>query len=94
MRPSAQSNVIIRKGEPICGAAKARPKPWRTATVAALFYTLEATAQDDAAELAEALLSDLIRDAEAAEKRSCLRSLRTASERNGPSGRDRRRSAP
>ena len=44
--------------------------------MAALFHTLEAAAQDDAAELAEALLTDLVKDAEAAEKQARLRSLR------------------
>ena len=65
---------VARSSKPSAIAALQEPR--RTATVAALFYTLEATAQDDAAELAEALLSDLIRDAEAADKRSRLRSLR------------------
>ena len=44
--------------------------------MAALFHTLEAAAQDDAAELAEALITDLIKDAEAADKQARLRSLR------------------
>jgi TnpA family transposase len=44
--------------------------------VAALFHTLEAAAQDDAAELAEALITDLVKDAEAADKKARLRSLR------------------
>jgi hypothetical protein len=44
--------------------------------VAALFHTLEAAAQDDAAELAEALVTDLVKDAEAADKQARLRSLR------------------
>jgi len=44
--------------------------------VAALFHTLETAAQDDAAELAEALLTDLVKDAEADEKKARLRSLR------------------
>lgn len=48
----------------------------RSATVAALFYTLEATAQDDAIELAEALLTDLVKDAEAAAEQARIRSLR------------------
>ena len=55
-------------------AALAEPR--RTATVAALFYTLEAAAQDDAAELAEALLTDLIRDAEGDNRKARLRTLR------------------
>lgn len=55
-------------------AARAKPsaifalkEPRRTATVAALFYTLEASAQDDAVELAEALIADLFREAELAQ---------------------------
>lgn len=44
--------------------------------MAALFHTLETAAQDDAAELAEALLTDLVKDAEADEKKARLRSLR------------------
>jgi len=44
--------------------------------VAALFHTLEAAAQDDAAELAEALVTDLVKDAEAADRQARLRSLR------------------
>ena len=44
--------------------------------MAALFHTLEAAAQDDAAELAEALITDLVKDAEAADKKARLRSLR------------------
>ena len=57
-------------------AIAALREPRRTATVAALFHTLEATAQDDAAELAEGLLTDLVRDAEASVKKARLRSLR------------------
>src|SRR5271168_2243913 len=65
---------VARVGKPSAIAALQEPR--RTATVAALFYTLEANAQDDAAELAEALLTDLIKDAEAADKTARLRSLR------------------
>src|SRR5208337_4320003 len=65
---------VARVGKPSAIAALQEPR--RTATVAALFYTLEANAQDDAAELAEALLTDLIKDAEAADKIARLRSLR------------------
>ena len=65
---------IARIGKPSAIAALQEPR--RTATVAALFHTLEASAQDDAAELAEALLSDLVRDAEAEDRRTRLRSLR------------------
>jgi TnpA family transposase len=65
---------VARAGKPSAIAALQEPR--RTATVAALFHTLETAAQDDAAELAEALLTDLVKDAEAAEKQVRLRSLR------------------
>ncbi|KZL18396.1 Tn3 transposase DDE domain protein [Pseudovibrio axinellae] len=65
---------VARTSKPSAIAALQEPR--RTATVAALFYTLEATAQDDVTELAEALLADLVRDAEAANNRTRLRSLR------------------
>ncbi len=54
---------VARQGKP--SAIVALQEPRRTATIAALFYTLEAAAQDDAAELAEALVVDLNNDAEA-----------------------------
>jgi len=65
---------VARAGKPSAIAALQEPR--RTATVAALFHTLETAAQDDAAELAEALLTDLVKDAEADEKKARLRSLR------------------
>ena len=65
---------VARMSKPSAIAALREPR--RTATVAALFHTLEATAQDDAAELAEGLLTDLVRDAEASVKKARLRSLR------------------
>ena len=65
---------IARVSKP--SAISALREPRRSATVAALFYTLEAAAQDDAAELAEALLSDLIRDAEGHRQKTRMRSLR------------------
>ena len=65
---------VARAGKPSAIAALQEPR--RTATVAALFHTLEAAAQDDAAELAEALLTDLVKDAEAADRQARLRSLR------------------
>ena len=65
---------VARMSKPSAIAALREPR--RTATVAALFHTLEATAQDDAAELAEGLLIDLVRDAEASAKKARLRSLR------------------
>jgi hypothetical protein len=49
---------VARVGKPSAIAALQEPR--RTATVAALFHTLEAAAQDDAVELAEALLADLV----------------------------------
>ena len=65
---------VARVSKP--SAISALQEPRRTATIAALFHTLEATAQDDAAELAEALLTDLVKDAEAAAKLGRVRSLR------------------
>lgn len=55
---------IAKTAKPSAIAALKEPR--RTATVAALFYTLEAVAQDDATELGEALVSDLFREAEMA----------------------------
>ena len=52
---------VARRAKPSAIAALSEPR--RTATVAALFYTLEASAQDDAVELAEALTADLFREA-------------------------------
>jgi hypothetical protein len=51
-------------------------EPRRTATLAALFQTLEATALDDAVELFDALATDIFTHAEEAHRRSRLRSLR------------------
>jgi TnpA family transposase len=59
---------IARRSRPSAIAALKEPR--RTATIAALFYTLEASAQDDAAELGEALISDLLREAEQAQANS------------------------
>ena len=53
---------VARRAKPSAIAAMKEPR--RTATIAALFYTLEASAQDDAVELGEALITDLFRDAE------------------------------
>ena len=55
---------VARRAKPSAIAALKEPR--RTATVAALFYTLEASAQDDALELGEALIADLFREAELA----------------------------
>ncbi|PZR93594.1 MAG: Tn3 family transposase [Hyphomicrobiales bacterium] len=51
-------------------------EPRRTATLAALFQTLEATALDDAVELFDALAADIFSQAEEAHSKSRLRSLR------------------
>lgn len=51
-------------------------EPRRTATLAALFQTLEATALDDAVELFDVLATDIFSQAEEAHSRSRLRSLR------------------
>lgn len=56
---------IARRTKPSAIAALKEPR--RTATVAALFYTLEASAQDDAIELGDALIADLFREAELAQ---------------------------
>jgi TnpA family transposase len=56
---------IAHRAKPSAIAALKEPR--RTATVAALFYTLEASAQDDAVELGDALISDLFREAELAQ---------------------------
>ena len=84
LRPSPPKDVpavslerlarVARAGKPSAIAALQEPR--RTATVAALFHTLETAAQDDATELAEALITDLVKDAEAADKKARLRSLR------------------
>ena len=51
-------------------------EPRRTATLAALFQTLEAVALDDAVELFDALATDIFSAAEDAHRKSRLRSLR------------------
>jgi TnpA family transposase len=51
-------------------------EPRRTATLAALFQTLEAAALDDAVELFDALVTDIFSQAEKAYRKSRLRSLR------------------
>src|ERR1700722_7734949 len=51
-------------------------EPRRTATLAALFQTLEAAALDDATELFDALTTDIFTQAEEAHRKSRLRSLR------------------
>ncbi len=84
LRPSPPKGVPAASLERLARVARlAKPsaitalgEPRRTATMAALFHTLETAAQDDAAELAEALLTDLVKDDEAADKKARLRSLR------------------
>lgn len=74
-------NLILPKGFPVIqlerlarvarhakpSAIAALKEPRRTATVAALLFTLEATAQDEVTELGDALIADLFRDAELAQ---------------------------
>jgi hypothetical protein len=63
-----------RTAKPASLAALQEPR--RTATLAALFQTLEATAVDDAVELFDALATDIFSQAEEAHSKSRLRSLR------------------
>lgn len=70
---------VAKRTKPSAIAALKEPR--RTATVAALFYTLEASAQDDAIELGDALIADLFREAELAQinqRQAHQRSLDTA----------------
>ncbi len=74
--PAAPLGRLARRGritKPANLAALHEPR--RTATLAALFQTLEATALDDAVELFDALASDIFTRAEAAYRKSRLRSL-------------------
>jgi TnpA family transposase len=57
-------------------AILALPEPRRTATIAALFSTLEAAALDDAVELFEALVTDVVSEADTAHRKARLRTLR------------------
>ena len=57
-------------------ALAALHEPRRTATLAALFQTLESTALDDAVELFDALATDIFTHAEEAHRKFRLRSLR------------------
>jgi TnpA family transposase len=57
-------------------AILALPEPRRTATLAALFSTLEAAALDDAVELFEALVGDVVSEADNAHRKARLRTLR------------------
>jgi TnpA family transposase len=69
---------VARRSKPSAIAAIQEPR--RTAIVAALFLSLEAMAQDDAAELADTLLTDLFRAAESARKAEQLTGLPTLEE--------------
>jgi TnpA family transposase len=56
------------------------PSARRLATLAAFVYSLEATAQDDVLEVLESLLGDLFGDAEKADQKARLRSLKDLDE--------------
>lgn len=56
------------------------PSARRLATLAAFVYSLEATAQDDVLEVFEGLLGDLFGDAEKADKKARLRTLKDLDE--------------
>jgi TnpA family transposase len=72
--PLARLARSARTAKPANLAALHEPR--RTATLAALFQTLEATALDDAVELFDALATDIFAHAEEAHRKSRLRSLR------------------
>ena len=80
LRPTPPGGVPAVQLERLARVAKtskpsaiaALQEPRRTATVAALVYTLETSAQDDATKLDEALVSDLFWEAEAAAKPAFL----------------------
>lgn len=83
LRPDVPGGVPIARIERLARVARlskpsaitALREPRRTATVAALFHTLEASAQDDAAELAEILVTDLFKTAESDHRQARLRTL-------------------
>jgi len=58
------------------GAIERMPKERRAATLVALISTLEATAQDDAVDVLNLVLTDLFSDAVAANKKARLRTLK------------------
>jgi TnpA family transposase len=75
--PSATLLRLARFGHRVKPAVLAHlPEPRRTATLVALFHTLEATAQDDAVELFEALATEAVGDAAQAHQQARLRTLR------------------
>jgi hypothetical protein len=69
---------VARRSKPSAIAAIQQPR--RTAIIVALFLSLEAMAQDDAAELADTLLADLFRTAEHERKAEQLVGLPTLEE--------------
>jgi TnpA family transposase len=75
--PPAPLLRLARFGQRAQPAVLARlPEPRRAATLVALLHTLEATAQDDALELFEALAAEAIADAAKAHQQARLRTLR------------------
>ncbi len=75
--PAAPLGRLARSARTIKPAnLAALHEPRRTATLAALFQTLESTALDDAVELFDALTADILTQAEEAHRKSRLRSLR------------------
>jgi TnpA family transposase len=75
--PSVLLLRLARFGQRVQPAILARlPEPRRTATLVALLHTLEATAQDDALELFEALVAEAVGDAAKAHQQARLRTLR------------------
>jgi TnpA family transposase len=75
--PPATLLRLARFGHRVKPAVLAHlPEPRRTATLVALLHGLEATAQDDAVELFEALAAEVIGDAAKAHQQARLRTLR------------------
>ncbi|HST90649.1 MAG TPA: Tn3 family transposase, partial [Brevundimonas sp.] len=75
--PAAPLGRLARSARALKPASLAAlHEPRRTATLAALFQTLEAAALDDAVELFDALVTDIFSQAEKAYRKSRLRSLR------------------
>src|SRR4051794_14419655 len=75
--PSVLLLRLARFGQRVQPAILARmPEPRRTATLVALLHTLEATAQDDALDLFEALAAEVTADAAKAHQQARLRTLR------------------
>jgi len=75
--PPAALLRLARFGHRVKPAVLAHlPEPRRTATLVALLHSLEATAQDDAVELFEALAAEVVGDAVKAHQQARLRTLR------------------